>query len=392
VSEKQESALARLWTNQILDDARAAGDPVADAVVSELFREGEVDAVNSLMRTLVLNDGLPPHLLPPVVLEYLARPRPAPTIDPLRRRLAEETFGVLGPEVLAVLGFYSLPADYAAKKGVQVLYRTGRLSHRPVRRVFETTQMVVDVMAPGGLGDEGRGVRSAEKVRLMHAAIRHLILNTPQNPWDPAFGTPINQEDLVGTLMSFSLLVLDGLERLGVELEPANRAAYFDSWMAVGPLLGIDDELIPSSLEEGRALTGLIHQRQIAGSPEGVELARALIEGYQSLLPAPLRGTPASLIHFFLDHDPFTGQNIAALLGVPPANWTSVVAELLLDIDHFFGRHAIGHSLCDRAISYVSRHLIEGMLLLERGGQRAPFSIPDELQTRWGVGAAASGT
>ena len=382
--------MARLWTNQILDDARAAGDPVADAVVSELFREGEVDAVNALMRTLVLNDGLPSDQLPPVVLEYLARTQPAPAVDAARRRLGEEIFGVLGPEILAVLGFYALPADYAAKKGVQVLYRTGRLSHRPVRRVFETTQMVVDVMAPGGLSPKGRGVRSAQKVRLMHAAIRHLITHTPQNPWDPRFGTPINQEDLVGTLMSFSLLVLDGLERLGVELEPGQRAAYFESWMAIGPILGIEGELIPGSIDEGRALTALIHQRQIAASPEGVELARALVEGYQSLLPGPLRGVPASLIHFFLDKDPFTGQNIAALLDVPAANWTSVAAELLVDIDHFFGSHTIGHSLTDRAISYVSRHLIEGMLLLERGGQRAPFSIPDDLRTQWGVGAAAS--
>jgi hypothetical protein len=382
--------LTTLWTNQILDEARGAGDPVADAVVSELFRDGEVDAVNALMQTLVLNDGLPSEQLPPVVLEYLARTQPAPAVDPAGRLLAEEIFGLLGPEILAVLGFYALPADYAAKKGVQVLYRTGRLSNRPVRRVFETTQMVVDVMAPGGLSPAGRGVRSAQKVRLMHAAIRHLLTNTPQNPWDPRFGTPINQEDLVGTLMSFSLLVLDGLERLGVELEPAQRAAYFESWMAIGPILGIDSGLIPGSLDEGRALTGLIHQRQIAASPEGVELARALVEGYQSLLPRPLRGAPASLIHFFLDKDPFTGQNIAALLGVPAANWTSVVAELLVDIDHFFGSHDIGHSLTDRAISYVSRHLIEGMLLLERGGRRAPFSIPDDLRTRWGVGAAAS--
>ena len=382
--------MGKQWTNQSLDEARAVGDTEADAVMNELFREGDVDAVNALLRTLVLNDGLPPALLPPIVLDYLDKVRVDLALDPAGRLLGEETFGVLGPEILAVLGFYSLPADYAAKKGVQVLFRTGRLSGRPVRRVFETTQMVVDVMAPGGLGPDGRGLRSAQKVRLMHAAVRHLITHTPQNPWDPSFGTPINQEDLAGTLMSFSFLVLDGLERLGIALGAADRVGYFESWMAIGRLMGIQDELIPNTLDEARALTALIHERQITASPEGVELANALVLGYEALLPALLRGAPASLIHFFLDRDPFTGQNIAALLGVPPANWTRVVSELAVDIDHFFDCRNIGHSLCDRSISYVSRHLIKGMLLVERGGKRAPFTIPDQLRARWSVSAAAA--
>jgi hypothetical protein len=135
-------------------------------------------------------------------------------------------------------------------------------------------------------------------------------------------------------------------------------------------------------------LTALIHRRQIAPSPEGVALAAALVEGYRGLMPEPLRGTPLSLIHFFLDRDPFTGENIAAMLGLPPADWTACVAGFLVDVDRFFSERKLQAWLPDRAISYVSRHLIEGMLLLERGGQRAPFSIPDALKARWGIQAA----
>lgn len=378
------------WTNQSLDEARLIGDPEADRVIDELFRSGTLDAVNQLLRTLVMNDGLPSELLPAVVRDYLAATTPPPTVTPPDVRLGEEVFGAFGPEVLAVLGFYSLPADYAAKKGVQVLFRTGRLVTNPIRRVFETAQMVVDVMSPGGLGPQGRGVRTAQKVRLMHAAIRHLLRHEPSLPWDPALGFPINQEDLAGTLMSFSFLVLDGLDRLGVELTKADRDAYFHAWMAVGRIMGVRDDLIPSDLEEARALTQLIHQRQIGASPAGEELAMALVEGYQRLLPELLHGVPASLIHFFLDDDPFTGQNIAALLGVPPADWTRAVAELVVHVDRFLGRHEVESSFADAAFSFVSRHLIEGLLLVERGGQRAPFTIPDELQRRWGVGAAAA--
>ena len=377
--------MSRIWTNEILDEARTEGDAIADPVIAELFRDGDIGAVNQLMRTLVVDDGLPSERLPPVVRDYLARTAAPADIESAQMELAQEVFGVVGPEILAVLGFYSLPADYAAKKGVQVLYRTGRLITNPTRRVFETTQMVVDVMAPGGLGPEGRGLRSAQKVRLMHAAVRHLMVNDPKHSWDPAFGTPVNQEDLAGTLMSFSFLVLDGLQRLGAKLSQADRDAYFAAWMSVGRIMGIKDELIPNDFEEGRALTQLIHERQVAGSPEGVALAHALVEGYQGLLPLLLKGAPVSLIHFFLDKDPFTGQNVAELLGLPPADWTRYVVDLVVHVERFFGERNIQPSLEDRAISYVSRHFIEGLLLLERGGHRAPFFIPHDLRKRWGV-------
>ena len=136
------------------------------------------------------------------------------------------------------------------------------------------------------------------------------------------------------------------------------------------------------------ALTQLIHERQIAASPEGEALAKALVEGYRKLMPCLFKGAPVSMIHFFLDRDPFTGQNVASLLGLPQANWTRWLVNLAVRFERCFGRRNIHPSLEDHAIGYVSRHLIEGLLLVERGGQRAPFTIPDHLQARWGIRAA----
>ena len=374
------------WTDAYLDGMRQVGDSTADRVIGELFERGDVDTVNALMRTLVENDGLPSQALPEIVRDYLDTTAELPPVDPSDVGRAQELFGLLGPEILAVLGFYSLPADYAAKKGVQVLYRTGRLTAQPIRRVFETTQMVVDVMAPGGLGAHGRGLRDAQKVRLMHAAVRHLLLSDRKHPWDQGeLGIPINQEDLAGTLMSFGFLVPEGLRALGVTLADADRDAYFRTWMAIGRIMGIDPELIPSSFEDARKLTGRIHQRQIAESEAGRVLAAALVEGYRGLLPKPLHGFPVSLIRLFLDHDPFTGQNIADLLGLPPTDWTRHLERLLIDFDHILCKLEFGHALTDKVVSYASRKMIEGMLLVERGGKRAPFLIPDALQHRWGL-------
>ncbi len=296
------------WTYQTLDEMRGLGDPTADQAVAELFAGGEVGVVHDLMKTLVRDDGIPSEQLPPVICRYLSATAEVPEIDPAKVARGQELFGLFGPEILMVLGFYGLPADYAAKKGVQVLYRTAYLVQRPIRRVFETTQMVMDVMAEGGLGPEGRGVRSAQKVRLMHAAVRHLITHDAAAPWDDALGVPINQEDMAGTLMTFSYLVLDGLRRLGVHLSDEDQDAYLHAWRVIGQVMGIQPALIPAGVAEARALTELIHRRQIAASPEGRALTAALVEGYQGLLPAAhLRGAPASFLHFFLDRGSLHG-------------------------------------------------------------------------------------
>ena len=90
------------------------------------------------------------------------------------------------------------------------------------------------------------------------------------------------------------------------------------------------------------------------------------------------------MTRYFLDHDALTGQNVADMLGLPRANWTRCVAGLLVDAEHFLGTRHI-EAVADKAVSYVSRHLLEGLLLVERGGKRAPFWIPDSLKQRWRV-------
>ncbi len=373
------------WTSELLDRMRGVGDPEADAVIAELFAKGEVGAVNALLQTLVKNDGLPSPLLPEIVRSYLAQTRKEPLASPAELERAQNLFALVGPEMLLTLGFYSLPASYAARKGVQVIYRTAFLQKRPIRRVFETTQMVIDVLSPGGLSPEGRGLVTSQKVRLMHAAVRHQLVNDSQRPWDRAeLGVPVNQEDLAGTLMTFAYLVLDGLTRLGVKLEPADQEAYLRTWVSIALILGVREELLPANVAEARLLTEIIYKRQIAASPEGVALTKALIDGMETLVPlAPLKGIPAALIQFFLGHDTFTGQDIASLLEVPDAKLphlaVAIIAELG-DIAQYFSNDPVGG-----VIRFFTRHMMQGLLDVSRGGSRSPFYIPPTLQERWGM-------
>jgi hypothetical protein len=73
------------WTDNVLDPMRQLTDPLADAVVAEAFQQGQADAVNALMRTLIENDDLPSDQLPQGIRDYLATSAQMPAwADPAR--------------------------------------------------------------------------------------------------------------------------------------------------------------------------------------------------------------------------------------------------------------------------------------------------------------------
>jgi aromatic ring-cleaving dioxygenase len=370
---------------------RENGDPLADEVIQRLVREGEVRAVNRLMRHLVENADLVPEGLPPFVQEYLREvSAPVSGLDAARVRRAVRLFERCGPEVLLSLGFYSLPAAYAARKGVQVLARTGRLAMDSARRVSETAQFVVDVMERGGLGPQGRGIRSAQKVRLMHASVRGLLLQQRDPPWDRAdLGLPLNQEDLAGTLLTFSIVVLQGLDALGVPVTSEEKEDWLHCWVGVGRMLGVDERILPADVTDAVLLMNRIRVRHIAASLEGQEMTAALLKGIRSQLPWFLGGLPATLIHFFLDNDRYNGQDVPAMLGVPSPDWTGRLAPLLVRSSRLINRLQNDSRAVDLVTRWCGMRVVEAMLQGDRGGTRPPFQIPTDLYTRWSAGLPA---
>lgn len=377
------SPLLHELTDGFLDAKRQQGDPMADAVVASLIESGDIDQVDRDLLALLRNDQLVPVDLPAPVREFFEQTEGPLAVDPEALRRAQNVFAAYGPEILMVLGFYSLPAAYAAHKGVQVLYRTAFLEKRPMRRVLETSRMVVAVMVPEGLAATGSGIRMIQKVRLMHAGIRHMIRTDLEHPWhDDVLGVPINQEDLAGTLMTFSYLVLSGLEQLHLTLDPADASGYLQTWSAIGRLMGVDHDLIPETMTEAKALTMRIRERQIAGSPEGVALTRALIDGYAEWCDRLPDSVPAAMVHFFLDDDVLMHQNVAAMLEVPSARWFRVLPMLLMDFIRA-SRFLLGRGPMQvRVARWISRHVVAGLM---RAGEArgATFSIPDHLHDDW---------
>ena len=369
-----------MLTDAILDAARRRGDPFADAVIAAIYKDGDTLAVAGLLSTLMKDDQRQPVMLPTPVQDYLKKTTALLQRAPASTAAGERIFAEHGPEVLMLLCCYSLPSAYAAKKGVQVLHRTAYLAKRPNRRLFETAQFIVDVLSPGGLSAGGRGMRTAQKVRLMHAAIRHLIAVDQANPWPiEELGLPINQEDLLGTLMTFTWLILDGLARLHVQLTPEEQQAYLDTWLAVGALMGVEPQLLPKTVDEAKAVTALIEQRQVAESPQGREMMSALLGMMQSNMPGMFSAIPGCLIREFLPPD------VATFMGVPSHQLEEAMIRLaddaLIPLQRFVNREARRSAL----VRWFSIHLLRWMLTVELDGQPARFALPDALQQDWQI-------
>jgi hypothetical protein len=366
------------WTNAFLDEMRQAGDPLADEVVAALFESGGTYSVWAVMKTLVENDQPAPEQLPAQLKDYLETTSHIPPVDLAAVEGGQRLFQRCGPEILLVLACYSLPASYAARKGVQVLYRTGYLNNRANHRLFETTQMVMDVLVPGGLDASGRGLRTAQKIRLMHAAIRRLITTDPENPWVEEFGVPINQEDLAGTFMVFTQLIVDGLHRLGINTSTEEEQGYLETWKVIGRIIGIQEALIPDNMADAKVLCDLIQSRQLQACPEGKAMNDALLQMMESKQPpGPWRSWPAALMRFFLP--PEVADGFAISKHPLEERILQSAAEYRRELEPVGGES-------DRRLWLVRKFalsFIQCLVSAELGGKRTPYILPTNLHHEW---------
>jgi len=281
-------------------------DPIADKVIEHIIANNGKQGINNLFSYLRKNSDINSIELPDVVKDYFTQTGVLPEwADREKIKRGQEVYARYGPEIALCLLCKSLPQAYACANGAKVLYATGRLADtngdlsRFTRRLMETSQFVVNVCAEGGLEPNGSGLVTAQKVRLIHAAIRYYI---KRHDWPTEdYGQPINQQDMAGTLQSFSSLILEGLDTLTIKLTPEEKDAYYHCWHVVGHVMGINKNLNPSCPEEGFILGNAIFQDQMEASKEGTELTEAIGDFMRSLLPAkPFRHAPEAIIRYLI--------------------------------------------------------------------------------------------
>ena len=223
--------------------------------------------------------------------------------------------------------FAALPMGYAAEHGAEALSRTSDFATKHLtRRVAETGQMLIDVMgtrSPDNLDPGGSAHATAVGLRLLHGCVRALLTEEPRGWQTKVLGTPLNQEIMVATLMDFTVVTWEAMERIGVDLSPEDRRAHLYTWSVIGALMGLDAcQPGPLTLADADQISAALH-RQLRATEGGRLLMAALLRELERMMPLGLRKLPRSTVRWLFAGAPNGVRTVPDLLGVPPSAWWS---------------------------------------------------------------------
>ncbi|MFJ4094083.1 oxygenase MpaB family protein [Kitasatospora sp. NPDC089913] len=367
------------YTEASMNALRGSGDELADAVVATLFERGEVGKFNTLMRYVSTAGSPLPEGLPDVAREYLQVTAAPPSwVDWGEMEKARLFFIDNSVHISTALSFASMPACYLVPHVAKLLSATHGLNY-PSKRMAETGQFTVHLMQPDAFEAGSRFIPAAQKVRLLHASIRHHLVR--EDRWDTGtLGTPICQEDMIGGQMFFSMLVLDSLHRLGIHMSTEGAEAYHYAWRVVGAMLGVDQDAVPVTLDDARQFLDLYMLRHMGPSDEGAHLTRQLIDLYEEVVPGTFFDPVVSALIRYL-----VGDTCADWLRVPRTRWDTVVkaAPALLGVlESIEDRSPLGAWALDR-LGHLTTVLELSSLTR---GRVMHYAIPEQLKKDFGVG------
>src|SRR5690606_21361233 len=280
-----------------------------------------------------------------------------------------------GPFGGLVLSLRSLMAGYTSPAGNKPLAFSGRLREQAPRRVAETARFVTAVCAPGGMRPGAIGWSITLHVRLMHAQVRRLLWASDR--WDRArWAEPINQHDMLATMLLFSEVYVEGLRIFGFSIDRQEAEDWLHLWRLVAWLMGTEERLLPVDHAEATATRELIYESQGLPDADSRALAAALLEpppGIDPRLASLRHGLLRALSRMLIGDVP------ADRLGLTPA---PVWAKLLPIVPQLVGA---GERVRERlpALERELRTLGAGywawVVETSLGGEPARFVRPERL-------------
>ena len=403
------------WTNELLDEMRKHGDPGADRAAASLFEatKGHTAAeVSEFISSFVSHDfpkkwkeDKPAIPDPPELVAYFESSEEFRWTETEVSYLEKgsDFFDKHGPWITFALGVRSLLKQYAHTKAIEVLRLTTLLVKHVNRRILETMQFVLDVMSIGWdtktadghkkLNLDHPGLMSIKKLRLVHAMIRYRLLHKMYDTSLGAFeenlwGHPINQEDMVFAIHTFSLEIIEGLKEMRVAVTDDEAENYFQCWKIIGRGLGIRRELEPENYADAMALQDIIYKRHFTmPNSVGPELSKALIGWFTKTVP--LLGEK-TLITFIKEFNGPENYNILE------KHLDIDLGEVHEDLKEHLSADLKFHERTGRpgiavqddgglALDNFFLHFLRTLLTTERGGKNSTFRIGDGFMSSWNL-------
>lgn len=290
-----DTATPSRWTDALSHEMRQHGDALAEDALARMLQDGEIDRIEEIFRRLSTNDSAPPHAGFPSLAAFVERTHRLPDfVDLDRIGRAEEIFIRNAFPITLILLAKSLPEGYSAPNLSLILNVSGNLRAHPYHRLLSVLQMVLNVASLGGFRHGGSALITAQKVRLLHAGIRHII-DARMPRYRAEHGAPVNLEDMLATIMGFSYLVITGMRTLHCALTHDEEEDLFYLWRVFALLCGIHPPgdpssmaWIPDSVDDAAVFYGAYAGRHFTDAdrnPDGVALAQANLSMLRDMIP-----------------------------------------------------------------------------------------------------------
>ncbi|MFL1905990.1 oxygenase MpaB family protein [Streptomyces tauricus] len=254
-------------------------DEEADPVLAAVIERGDTAKANEVLRKWTRNDQPLPAGLPADLRDFMERARKLPSWTDRRKLDAAAQFTkTKGIYAGALYGLGSgLMSTAIPREARAVYYSKGGADMKD--RIAKTAQLGYDVGDLDAYQPQGGMIVTAVKTRLVHAAVRHLL---PQSPgWSQTSGgqtIPISQADIMVTWHSLSTFVMRKLIDWRVPVSSTESDGFLHVWQVTAHMLGVQDEYIPASWNEANAQAAQVLDPRLAATPEGKELTDVLLD------------------------------------------------------------------------------------------------------------------
>ncbi|MGA4988142.1 oxygenase MpaB family protein [Nonomuraea bangladeshensis] len=254
-------------------DPRWVWDEEADPLAASLLDRGAVPEVNRLLWDWNRNDQPLPDGLPADLVAFIEKARQLPPWADRAKLETAATFNKSRGLYLNLLNGVGggMLSTAIPKEARAVYYSKGGADMED--RVAKTSLLGFAVGALNAYRPDGTCIVQSVKTRLVHAAVRHLLQQSPHWGGD----IPISQEDMLVTWHTLPTYAMRKMLEWQVPIKPAESAAYLHVWQVTAHMLGIRDEYIPMTWDAANAQSDQILPRNMGPTPEGVELTDILL-------------------------------------------------------------------------------------------------------------------
>ncbi|MGW2821193.1 oxygenase MpaB family protein [Streptomyces sp. NPDC001443] len=275
---------ARAWASTGSVSAAAAGtgpewiwDSLADPLMASMLDNGHVPTINTAWASWVNNNDPLPGGVPAEFTAYLQQVNVLPTwADPAKLARAADFNRRRDTYLFMLYGLGSgIMSTVIPREARSVYWSAGGANMQD--RAAKTFTFGYDLSQLGAFQPTGQFVVTANKTRVVHAAVRHLL---PQSPhWKAVTDetTPISAADILVTFHSLGTYVHRKLLDWKIPFPAADQEAFLHSWQVAVHLLGVPDEHIPQTWAAAEAQSAQVLTPILTPTTEGIALAEDLL-------------------------------------------------------------------------------------------------------------------